>query len=312
VRRPDCAIPISTRRGRPRRATAGLLLWACVAAVGCSATRAGSHSFLARLENSLVFAPSKYPEGRWDPPGSVFEDAWFSASDGTRLHGWFCPHPRPRAVVLFAHGNAGNLSDRAELVRMLRDRFDLAVLVFDYRGYGRSEGSPDEAGILLDARAARQWLAQRAGVAQADVVLMGRSLGGAVAIDLAATDGARGLIVESSFTSLPEVAAEHVFLPTKLLMRNRLDSLTKIADYRGPLLLSHGDADRLIPHEHGRRLFAAANGPKRMVTIRGGDHNDPQTPEYYQALAEFFAGLPPARADLHAASGPPEGRRKVR
>jgi len=250
---------------------------------------------LAALETSLVFQPTKYPEGDWAPAGLHFEEAYFTADDGTRLHGWYCPHPRPRAVVLLCHGNAGNITEWAGVLRRLNRRHGLAVMTFDYRGYGRSEGEPDEEGVLKDARAARAWLAGRAGVAERDIVLMGRSLGGAVAIDLAAEDGARALILQNTFTSLPAVAGEQVaWLPFSLLMRNRLNSLKKLPRYHGPLLLSHGDADGLIPFEQSQRLFAAANEPKQFVPIPGGGHNDPQTPEYYRALDGFIAGLPRA------------------
>ncbi len=247
---------------------------------------------LARLENSAIYAPAKYPEGNWVPIELRHEDAWFAAEDGTLLHGWYCPHPNPRAVVLYAHGNAGNLSHRAELLRRLHDEHGLAVMTFDYRGYGKSEGTPNEAGILQDARAARQWLALRAGIDPRDVVLMGRSLGGAVAVDLAAREGARGLILESTFTSMPEVAADHFSWPIGLVMNHRLRSIDKIGNYHGPLLMSHGDADRVIEPAHGQRLFAAANEPKRFVAIPGSGHNDPQTSEYYRALDEFIAALP--------------------
>src|SRR5439155_17149604 len=125
-----------------------------------------------------------------------FEDAWFEADDGTRLHGWFAEAKNPRAVVLHTHGNAGNVTHRAPLLELFRERLRASILVFDYRGYGRSEGTPDEKGILADARAARRWLAKRAGVAESDVVLHGTSLGGGVAVDLAARDGARGLVLE--------------------------------------------------------------------------------------------------------------------
>ena len=118
--------------------------------------------------------------------------------------------PAPRAVVLYAHGNAGNVAGWAWVLRLFRDRLGCSVLVFDYRGYGRSEGAPDEAGILVDARAARRWLAQRTGVAESEIVLVGTSLGGAVAVDLAAADGARGLVLESTFTSLPQENSKRV------------------------------------------------------------------------------------------------------
>ncbi|HUT11337.1 MAG TPA: alpha/beta hydrolase [Thermoguttaceae bacterium] len=284
-----------------RASLARALLVSCVLtmAAGCTSSGHRRWSPLGALENSAVFQPAPYSEGNWQPEGLDFEDVWFTAADGTQLHGWYCPHPSPRAAVLFAHGNAGNLSHRAELLRLLHDHLGVAVMAFDYRGYGRSTGSPDEWGILQDARAARAWLASRLQIAESDVVLMGRSLGGGVMVDLAAADGARGLILESTFTSLPEAAAEMApWLPARLLMQNRLDSLSKIAHYHGPLLQSHGDADRVIPFEQGRRLFAAAPDrpgcrPKRFITIPGGDHNDPQTPDYYQALDEFLANLPP-------------------
>jgi fermentation-respiration switch protein FrsA (DUF1100 family) len=247
---------------------------------------------LSGVERSLIFVPTPYPKGNWRPDGLKFEDAWFSASDGTRLHGWYVAHERPRAVVLFCHGNAGNVAQWADELRILHDRLGVSSLLFDYRGFGRSEGKPSEAGVLADARAARAWLARRAGVAESQIVLMGRSLGGAVAVDLAATDGARALVLESTFTSMPDVAKTMFpLLPVRLLMQTQLNSVAKIGRYHGPLLQSHGTADRLIPYAIGRRLFDAANEPKQFVPIPGGDHNDSQTDDYYVALSAFFDRL---------------------
>jgi len=244
------------------------------------------------FEESLIFFPMRYPEGEWQPLGLPLEDAWFHADDGVRLHGWYAAREEPRAVVLFCHGNAGNVTHRAEQVRVLRELAEVSVLVFDYRGYGRSEGKPNEPGLLADARAARAWLAQRAGIPESEIVVMGRSVGGAVAVDLAARDGARALVLESTFTSIPDMAALHYpWLPFRRLIRNRFDSLAKIADYHGPLLQSHGDADTIVPHSLGRQLFDAANEPKKLITLPGGDHNDPQDREYYAALVEFLDGI---------------------
>jgi fermentation-respiration switch protein FrsA (DUF1100 family) len=193
--------------------------------------------------------------------------------------------------VLFCHGNAGNVATWGEELRILHDRMGVATMGFDYRSYGRSEGAPSEAGVLADARAARSWLARRAGIAENQVVLMGRSLGGAVAIDLAA-DGARGLVLESTFTSMPEVGHAAVpWLPVRSVMQTQFNSLAKIGHYHGPLLQSHGTADRLIPYAMGRQLFEAANEPKQFIPIPGGDHNSPQTSEYYAALSEFLGRL---------------------
>jgi fermentation-respiration switch protein FrsA (DUF1100 family) len=246
------------------------------------------------LEESFIFFPSKFPDGNYEAFNGQFEDARFRAADGTELHGWYLAHERPRAVILYAHGNAGNLSHRGELVLEMNRRLRASVMVFDYRGYGRSQGSPNEAGILADARAAREWLADRAGVSKRALVLFGESIGGAVAIDLAAAEGARGLIVENAFTSLPDVAARHYpWLPVRLLTRTRFDSANKIADYHGPFLAFHGDADTIVPYELGAQLFAAANEPNRMVNIAGGDHNDPRREEFYRAVIVFLDQVAP-------------------
>ncbi|HXT59412.1 MAG TPA: alpha/beta hydrolase [Pirellulales bacterium] len=243
------------------------------------------------FEERLIFHPDRLPRDRWDRPG--VERAWFEAADGAKLHGWYFPHPRPRAVVLFACGNAGNISYRAERLKFLSDAQHVSLLALDYRGYGLSDGQPDERGILLDARAARAWLAEQAGVAEREIVLMGESLGGGVMVDLAGRDGARGLILERTFTSLPDVAAFfYPMFPVRMLMRNRLDSLGQIANYRGPLVHCHGDVDEIIPFEMGRRLFAAANGPKRFVPLAGVGHNDPLPEEWDAAIDEFLDDLP--------------------
>jgi fermentation-respiration switch protein FrsA (DUF1100 family) len=241
------------------------------------------------FEESFVFVPLNYAEDDWHPRGLVFEEAKFQAADGTRLHGWYVPRPGAAAAVLFLHGNAGNITHRADVLRILHDRVGASVLIFDYRGYGRSQGRPNEAGVLADARAARKWLAAREGLRETDLVLLGESLGGAVAVDLAAADGARALVLESTFTSLPDAAAYHFpWLPVRLLMRTRLDSAAKIAAYHGPLLQSHGQPDTVIPFALGQRLFEAANEPKQFITFTDRDHNDPRPPEYYEALAGFL------------------------
>jgi uncharacterized protein len=272
---------------------------------GCQSPWSKSHTALGRspssaslnpldkLELSLMFHPSRYPEGDWDPKGIPFEDAWFDSADGTKLHGWYLAHDKPQGVVLFCHGNAGNIATWSNALRTVHDQAAVSILGFDYRGYGRSEGTPSEAGVLDDARAARAWLASRTGVDECEIILMGRSLGGGVAVDLAATDGARGLVLESTFTSLPEVGHHAApWFPVRALMKAQMNSLAKIPSYHGPLLQSHGTADRLIPYEMSQQLFAAANQPKRFIPIEGGGHNCSQTDDYYVALREFVAGLP--------------------
>ncbi len=249
---------------------------------------------MALFENAFIFFPSVYPQGNWKPAGIAFEDAWFDAPDGSQLHGWYVPADDSRAVVLFAHGNAGNLSDRADTLDVLANELGASVLIFDYRGYGRSAGSPSTEGILADARAARKWLAQRADISESQIVLMGESIGGAVVADLAAKDGARGLILENTFTSLADVGAYHYpWLPVKLVMRGDLDTVAKIGEYHGPLLQLHGASDSIVPLELGRRLFDAANEPKRLAVIAGGDHNDLRSGTAYREIDRFLAELPP-------------------
>lgn len=245
------------------------------------------------LEEAFIFFPSRFPEGDWQP-GLPVEDAWFKAADGVGLHGWFLEHPSPRWVILYCHGNAGNITHRADILADIHHHLEASVLVWDYRGYGRSEGRPTERGILLDAEAARHWLAQRTGWPADQLVLWGHSLGGAVAVHLAAFGGASALVLEGTFPSLPDVAAHHYpWLPVRWLMRSRLDAKNLIAQYRGPLFQSHGQADTIVPIQLGRQLFEQANPPKQFLEIPGADHNDPLEPDYYQKVREFLATYVP-------------------
>lgn len=271
----------------------GLLSLLLMSGWGCASPIDFERTPVAAIESSLVFHPSKYPEGDWTPSKLPVENAWFTAPDGTRLHGWYVRHPKAAGVALFAHGNAGNVTYWADTLRILHQRHHLTVLAFDYRGFGRSEGMPSEPGLLQDARAARAWLAKEEGIQEQDIILMGQSLGGGVVVDLAATDGARGLVLASTFTSLPDVAQAHVPAVPRHWLKNRFDSLAKIRNYHGPLLQVHGDQDRLVPFAQGQKLFAAANEPKRFVTVPGGDHNTPLPEAYRQALDDFLASLPP-------------------
>jgi fermentation-respiration switch protein FrsA (DUF1100 family) len=289
----------------PRRRWYHVRWWIAAAPVAAYLLLLG---MLMPFEESMIFFPFPYPEGDWSPPELEIEDAWFEAADGVRLHGWYVPHESPRAVMLFAHGNAGNITHRIDHLRFL-NQLRVSVLVFDYRGYGRSQGRPNEAGVLADARAARRWLAERANVAEQEIVLLGESIGGAVAVDLASKDGARGLILESTFSSLPEVAAYHYrIFPVRLLMRSRFDALSKITEYHGPLLMCHGEADTIIPFELGQRLFHAANEPKRFVQLAGHDHNDPLPRTWYQAIDQFIAELERASEARIRKPGPGEPR----
>jgi fermentation-respiration switch protein FrsA (DUF1100 family) len=248
---------------------------------------------LTLLENTLLYPAPKYPEGDWKATYLPHEDVFFQSADGTKLHGWLVEHPQAQAVLMYCHGNGDAVGYLGPYLKELRDRHAVTIFAFDYRGYGRSEGSPHESGVLADGHSAQKWLAERMKLRPADIVLMGRSLGGSVAVDLAAKNGARGLILQNVPTSMPDAAARiYWFAPVHLLMKNRYDSLSKIGKYQGPLLMSHGTADDLVPYELGKKLFDAAPDPgKKFFTIDGGGHNDPEPAEYDQALAGFLERL---------------------
>lgn len=244
------------------------------------------------FEERLIFFPSRYPEGDWDPRGLTVEDAEFTAEDGVWLHGWFCPVQNPRAVVLISHGNAGNITHRDEEIKLWQRHLGVSVFIYDYRGYGRSEGSPNESGVCADARAAYRWLTEQKQIGADEIVLRGESIGSAVSLQLALEVPHRALIMESPFTSAVAMGQRSFpFLPVRWVMRNRFDSDRQITRYRGPLLITHGTNDSIIPFEMGQQLFELANEPKRFYPVRGADHNDVPFvggAAYFHAIGEFL------------------------
>ncbi len=226
-------------------------------------------------------------------PASInlaYEEVRFEAADGIELSGWFIPAVEPKGVVLFFHGNAGNISHRLDSIATFH-RLGLSVFIIDYRGYGQSEGRPTERGTYLDAEAAWRYLVQERQIRPTEIVLFGRSLGGAVAAWLAEQQRPAALILESTFTSVPDVAAQsYPFLPVRLLSRIHYDTLERLPKIDCPVLVIHSPDDRLIPYSHGRRLLAAAKEPKAFIALRGG-HNEGfiiAGPEYEAKLAEFI------------------------
>jgi fermentation-respiration switch protein FrsA (DUF1100 family) len=242
------------------------------------------------LEPQLVYPIPSAKLGDWKPAGLVLENVWFRSADGTKLHGWFVPHPRPERAILYCHGNGEHIAFNAQLALQLRDKLSASVFLFDYRGYGRSEGRPTESGCIADGRAAQRWLAERMRIEPSDVVLIGRSLGGAVAVALAASEGARALVLESTFPSACDVAGRQFgWLPVRWAMDNRYDSFARIRQFRGPVFQCHGSSDRLIPIELGRKLFhAAPTRMKQFVELPGFGHNDAWPMRYYDLLADFL------------------------
>jgi fermentation-respiration switch protein FrsA (DUF1100 family) len=244
------------------------------------------------FEEKLIFFPSPYPEGNWKPHALEFEDVEFAAADGVHLHGWYCPVANPRAVVLMSHGNAGNITHRTDEILLWQRHLRVSVFIYDYRGFGRSEGSPNEAGVYADARGAYRWLTEDKGIDAGEVVFRGESIGSAVSLQLALDVPHRALIMESPFTSAVDVGRLHYgWLPVRLVMRNRFESIDKIGKYRGPLLITHGTRDSIIPFTMGQALFDRANEPKTFYAVKGADHNDVPFAggtAYFQAIDRFL------------------------
>lgn len=241
------------------------------------------------LEEEIWFDPAPAEYGNWQPQDLAYEDIWFDCQ-GEQLHGWLVEHESPRAVVLFLHGSSGNLSYRDAVLRTLHDELQCTAMVFDYRGFGRSDGKLNgEAALYEDSRAARKWLAARLGISESEIVLYGRSLGSALAIDLAAGDGARGLVVQNAFASLPDVAHVHYrFAPAYRTMRYRLNSIDKIGGYHGYFLQSHAGEDEVVPLEQAMRLFAAANEPKTMLVEPNATHGTPMSQSFIDAFDQLI------------------------
>ncbi len=223
-----------------------------------------------------------------------FEDIWFTSSDSVRLHGWLIPASSAKYLLLFCHGNAGNISHRLDNVRLLHNR-GISVFIFDYRGYGRSQGRISEKGFYLDSEAAyevaREWAEQNG----SKLVVFGRSLGGIAATHLGATKSCDGLILESTFTSMGAMARAHYPLPfAETLLEHRLNALGQIAKVLVPILFFHGDKDRIVPIKLGRKLFDAAPNPKEFVILPGAGHNDTYFVggnNYFKKIESFFASL---------------------
>jgi len=242
------------------------------------------------FENHLVYPAPQYPAGDWEASWLDPQDVFFESADGTRLHGWLVEHPDPNGYLLLCHGNATNVAFSAGEIAELRDRLGVTVFAFDYRGYGRSEGTPNESGILADGQAAFDWLQKHAGVGSDEIIVMGRSLGGGVAVDLAARNSPRVLILDRTFSSLPDVAAWHYpWLPVRWLMKNRMASIEKIDEYDGPLFQFHGRSDKVVPFDLGKALFdASPSATKQFTESPRCGHNDPFPPEIWERLLGFL------------------------
>ena len=240
------------------------------------------------FEHHQVYHPSREMIATGAELDRPWEDVFFQSRDKVEINGWFYPlptsSPGARRVVLVCHGNAGNISSRLDLYGALLES-GVSVFAFDYRGYGRSRGRPGEEGTYLDAQAAHQWLRQK-GFRGRDIIAYGESLGGGVVSELCLREETGALILQSTFTSIPDIGAElFPWLPTRWISSIRYDTRSKLPRLKVPVLVMHGRGDELIGFPHAETNYAAANEPKMFWEIQG-DHNDPLADR-----ARFMEGL---------------------
>lgn len=269
---------------------------------------AGFVTFVMIFEDRFIYFPSKYPEGVWDVQklsagraevSVKIEDVWFKAADGVRLHGWYCTPGASESgeastvstqtTLLWFHGNAGNITHRYPVIERLMEQ-RVAIFIVDYRGYGRSEGSPSEEGLYMDARGAWGYLLNERGISPHQIILFGDSLGGAIAIDLATKVEPAGLIVQSAFTSISDMAAQVMPVFPRFILRTKMDSINKIGRVRCPKLFIHSPADEMVPYRLGRKLYDAASAPKQFYEVAGASHNETDLVggrAYFDAIGNF-------------------------
>jgi fermentation-respiration switch protein FrsA (DUF1100 family) len=251
-------------------------------------------------ETRLVYPGSKFPQGNWRPAHLEIEEVEFASADGTNIVGWLMFKQNADRWVLVCHGNAENVAQSAQRLGIpIQSALNANVMIFDYRGFGKSQGTPSEAGVLQDAEAALKWLNDRTDTTPDQIIVFGNSLGGGPAVHLAAKFGARALILEQTFASLVEPAKElYWFLPVSLMMRNRFPSAEKIAGCSVPLFQAHGNRDDVVPIESGRKLFDASPAAiRKFVVLNGIGHWDPYPASYWATLADFVDRLPDLEGD---------------
>lgn len=252
--------------------------------------------FIYVRQDSLIFYPNlpgRQLTATPDNLGLVFENVTLTTSDNIKLHGWFVPHTREKAVVIFFHGNAGNISHRLQTIQ-LAHQLGLSIFIFDYRAYGLSEGILSEQGLYLDADAAWNYLRKEKHYTNNQIIIWGRSLGASIAAQLASLHQNKAVILESTFTSVPDMASElYPFLPVRLLSRYQLNVKQSVSKISSPILIIHSRDDQIIPYSHGETLFKAANDPKDFLSIRG-THDDGifvSREIYTQKLQQFMTSL---------------------
>lgn len=253
---------------------------------------------LALCENSLVYPVSKHPRGDWEP-NFEFIEVDFKSDDGTQLVGWYLPQVGATEAVLVCHGNGENVAQSARHSgRAFQKALNANVFVFDYRGYGKSKGSPNQQGVLEDAEAAFDWLCDKTGHSPDKIILAGHSIGGGPAVHLASTVGGKALFLQRTFASLVDPAKEQLwFVPVDLIMRNRYPNGDWIRSCQVPLHQSHGNRDTLVPFASGQKLFDRSPAAiKELWVNEGKGHWDGLPLEYWKSVSRFIQRVNEAEA----------------
>ena len=244
------------------------------------------------FERQSIFFPRREMAETPQAVGMSYQDVGFTTADGARLHGWYIPHAGASRTVLFCHGNAGNISYRLDKLSMLYD-LGVNIFIFDYRGYGKSEGAPSEKGLYADTQAAYSVLTREKKAAPASIVLYGESIGGACAIDLAAREKVGAVILEGTFTSVSDMAAAYYPFVPAFALASKFDSVRFIAELSCPKLIIQSIDDEIVPFALGQRLYDAAKEPKRFLKLHGG-HNTAfldSKEEYITGITSFLESL---------------------
>lgn len=215
-----------------------------------------------------------------------YDNVYLTTKDQIQIHSWYIPTNNAKKTILFMHGNAGNISHRLETIQIYH-KLGFNIFLFDYRGYGESSGKPSEKGTYLDAIAAWDYLTKEKKITADEIIIFGRSLGGGVATELAKNVSPTMLILESTFTSMPNISKEHYpFMPTNIIVKHKYDTVRKLKDITCPVVVIHSRNDEVIPFAHGQLIFDHANEPKSFIELRGGHGNG-----FMLSKNEYIAGL---------------------
>lgn len=246
---------------------------------------------LVFFETMLLFPAPPESAGEWNVSKFNAKEEWVASKDGTNVHVWCLQHASPRATILFSHGNGETLGFLGWELAAMRDKWSVNVIAYDFRGYGKTGGQANQKNILEDAVAVSSWAKDQTEWNTVPLIPMGRSLGGAAALEMALDLKSPGLILDRTFSSIVDVAAFHYpVFPVRWLMRNRFESEVRMAGYSGELLQLHGDSDRVVPLRFGKKLFdACPSDSKTFLEVKDLGHNDEWPREFWAAVARFLA-----------------------